>query len=310
MQFQKSAKYLQILQLKFTLFVALLLCLNFPCLAQDDKIIFNYYSDIGNYYLFKKDTLKAVKLFDSIQNLFPDLRYPNPKIIYDLGRKKEALRSYEMLCESGIYKDFFKEYYEYDKLSKQEKRQVDKAFLRFEKNKNVRLCNLLDSLINLDQKVRMELDYSLPDSIMISQLQKVDTPNFNCLYREIKANGFFKIEDIGRRGYNCIDFMIQHGMRYFDEEDTLFQFFQIELKKEIIYGEYNILGFAQNYDQYQEWIQKKGQYYGSYFDENNLIHTDYSIPELNEHRKSIGLGPIEHYLEMKGGRLVKSNVTD
>jgi len=281
--------------------------ITFSSLAQEDKIIYNYYADIGNYYLFKKDTIKAIKLFDSIQNLFPELGYPNAKIIYDKGRKKDALRSYEMLCESGIYMDFFKEYYEYDKLGKQEKKRVNKAFLRFEKNKNQSYNYFLDSLMELDQKVRMDLDYLLPDSVLISQLQKVDTCLFNSLYRKIKECGWPSLQDVGIPGYSQIDFLVLHGMRYFEEEDELFHFFQVELKKKISSGEYFSLGYAQNYDEYCEWILHKGQYYGSFLDENNLIHTDFSISELNEHRKSIGLGPIEYYLEMKGGRIVETN---
>lgn len=76
------------------------------------------------------------------------------------------------------------------------------------------------------------------------------------------------------------------------------------MKQKIINGEYSVLGYAQNYDEYLEWVKKEGQYYGSFIDENNYIHTDYSIHELNEHRKSIGLGPIEHYLEMKYARII------
>jgi len=280
--------------------------ITFSILAQEDKIIYNYYTDIGNYYLFSKDTIKAIKLFDSIQNLFPKFGYPNAKIIYDKGRKKDALRSYEMLCESGVYMVFFKEYYDYEKLGKQGKKRVDKAFLRFEKNKNQSYTHFLDSLMELDQKVRLELDYSLPDSVKIAQLQNVDTSLFNSLYRKIKECGWPSIQDVGIPGYSQIDFLVLHGMRYYNEEDELFQFFQVELKKKISSGEYFSLGFAQNYDEYCEWIQRKGQYYGSFLDENNLIHTDFSISELNEHRKSIGLGPIEHYLEMKGGRIVET----
>lgn len=298
---------LSIKNLNFVVFFFFTYGLTFSSLAQKDKIIYNYYAEIGNYYLFKKDTINAIKLFDSIQKLFPDLSYPNAKILYDIGRKKEALRSFEMLCESGIYMDFFKEYYEYDKLTKQEKKRVDKAFLRFEKNKNQSYTYFLDSLMELDQKVRMELDYSLPHSVIVEEQSKVDTCLFNSLYRKIKENGWPTIKDVGIPGYSQINLLVLHGMRYYDEDDQLFQFFQVELKKKISSGEYFSLAFAQNYDEYCEWIQHKGQYYGSFLDENNLIHTDFSISELNEHRKSIGLGPIEHYLEMKGGRIVHRN---
>lgn len=271
---------------------------------QVEATSYSYFSDIGHYYLFKKDTLKALKIYDSIFKIYPQNNYPNSKLLYDIGRRKEALITYRKLCKSGINKQFFKEYYEYNKMSIPEKESIDVAFNYFESNKDIRKINFLDSLIVLDQKIRMESDNTLSHSEIIAQQIIVDTSIFNSVYSEIKQHGWPTYQEIGIDGYNMIDILILHGMRYYNEDEEIFRFFQNELKQKIINGEYSDLGYAQNYDEYLEWVKKEGQYYGSFIDENNYIHTDYSIHELNEHRKPIGLGPIEHYLEMKYARII------
>ena len=274
--------------------------------SQENNFSYNYHSDIGDYYLYKKDTLKAIKIFDSIYSLYPNFSYPNSKLLYDVGRRKEALVTYEKLCKSGISKQFFKEYYEYNDMSSPEKESIDDAFNYFENNKDIRKCKFIDSLLAIDQKVRIETDYTLTESEIIAQQEKVDRIIFNSLYNEIKLNGWPTNQEIGIKGYIIIDILILHGMRYYSEDEEIFQFFHYELKKKINTGEYWSLAYAQNYDEYLEWVKHEGQYYASFLDENNLIHTKYSITEINTHRKSIGLGPIEQYLEMKGAKIVRT----
>ncbi len=177
------------------------------------------------------------------------------------------------------------------------------------RGQNLKLSNLLDSLVKEDQKwraVTRKIWNGEIDTIGIKTANRnariTDSLNFIVVRKIFKQYGYPNIETVGSVGSHNFWLLIQHMDNHPDFQDSVLTKMKIEVDK----GNSSSLDYAYLVDRVNV-NTKRFQVYGTQM-ELNKDSTSYEPKPLidkdnvNERRKSVGLSTIEEYTKVMNER--------
>ncbi len=274
-------------------------------------------------FIHKADSLFNTKLFivsgrtfDSAFNIFGGKGYPDDRyyaaLAWALAKNRDsAFYNLERIAVVTHYAKYFElkneedfGYLHPDKRWKILLDTVKQNQLNSYANYNVPLCELLDSMYEVDQRCRNKTDrfinhHNFADSVLDLQLwsevKKVDKYNYTILDSFFKHYGYIGYNLAGTSGENHFWLLIQHQDKHPGFQDSVL----VRMKIEVERNNANKINFAYLTDRVKLNTGQL-QVYGTQMivnDESNSFvpRPCIDLDKLNERRKSVGLSTIEEY---------------
>ncbi|MBC7554504.1 MAG: hypothetical protein H7257_11040 [Taibaiella sp.] len=171
---------------------------------------------------------------------------------------------------------------------------------------NVQICEILDSMVEVDQRTRNKLSHISGDATLENQITEevaqADRRNYPLLESLFKQYGYLGINKVGANGENNFLLLVQHQDKHIAFQESVLAEMSIEIAKNN--------AKSKNYANLEDQIKINSgqlQIYGTQI-RMNEDSTSYELmpcidPEqLNERRKTMGLTTVEKYIEIVNER--------